>query len=46
MKMELTFDNDQTHLPSVRAFMDATLQQFPLPSETTEKLGTFIDAAV
>lgn len=46
MEMELTFDNDPTHLPSIRAFMNATLQQFPMPSETAEKLGTFIDAAV
>ncbi len=46
MQTELTFDNDQSHLPSIHAFMKATLQQFPLPSDTAEKLETFIIAAV
>jgi len=46
MQLKLTFGNDQIHLPSVRAFMNATLQQFPLPSEIAGKLETFTDAAV
>jgi anti-sigma regulatory factor (Ser/Thr protein kinase) len=46
MQLELTFGNNQIHLPSVRAFLTATLQQFPLETVTVEKLGTFINAAV
>ena len=33
MQPELKFGNHPIHLPSVRAFMKATLQQFPLPPE-------------
>ena len=46
MQLELTFGNDQVHLPSVRAFMNATLQELPLQSATVEQLGTFIETAV
>ncbi len=46
MQLELTFGNTPIHLPSVRAFLDATLQQLPLSSDTAAKLRTFIDAAV
>ncbi|QDU95156.1 GNAT family N-acetyltransferase [Lignipirellula cremea] len=46
MQLELTFGNDLIHLPSVRAFFKATMQQFPLPQETIGQLEKYIDAAV
>ncbi len=46
MQLELTFGNDQVHLPSVRAFLQATLRELPLQSDTVEKLGAFIEIAV
>lgn len=46
MKLELTFSNDRTHLPSVHGFLTATLAQFPLDVSAAEKLETFIEASV
>ena len=46
MQLELTFGNDQVHLPSVRAFLQATLRELPLQPDTLEKLGAFIETAV
>ena len=45
MQLELTFGNDQKHLPSVRAFLHATLGQLPLDSSVADRLEEFLATA-
>jgi anti-sigma regulatory factor (Ser/Thr protein kinase) len=45
MQLELTFGNDRNHLPSVCAFLHATLQQLPLEVSAAGKLEEFVAGA-
>ena len=42
MQLELTFGNDQKHLPSVCAFLHATLQQLPLETSVAGQIEEFV----
>ncbi len=42
MQLELTFGNDSKHLPSVCAFLHATLQQLPLETAVAGQLEEFV----
>jgi anti-sigma regulatory factor (Ser/Thr protein kinase)/GNAT superfamily N-acetyltransferase len=42
MQLELTLDNERKHLPSVTAFLHATLQQLPLETVVAAKLEEFV----
>ena len=42
MQLELTFGNDEKHLPSVCAFLHTTLQQLPLDASVADQLEEFV----
>src|SRR5262245_31359225 len=42
MQLELTFGNDEKHLPSVKAFLHATLEQLSLDSSIASQLEEFV----
>jgi anti-sigma regulatory factor (Ser/Thr protein kinase) len=46
MQLELTFSNDESHLPSVHAFLHATLGQLPLEPSPASSLERFVEEAV
>jgi anti-sigma regulatory factor (Ser/Thr protein kinase) len=45
MQLELTFGNDEKHLASVRAFLQATLRQLPLETNAADHLEDFLATA-
>src|SRR5262245_47332717 len=42
MQLELTFGNDEKHLPSVCAFLTATLKQLPLDTAVAAQIEQFV----
>jgi anti-sigma regulatory factor (Ser/Thr protein kinase) len=45
MQLELRFSNDKKHLPSVRAFLRATLEQLPIESSAAGTFEQFVEEA-
>jgi anti-sigma regulatory factor (Ser/Thr protein kinase) len=46
MHLKLSFGNEPRVIPSLQAFVDTTLLQFPLTDDGTEQLGQLVTAAV
>src|SRR5262245_32751758 len=42
MQLELTFGNDEKHLPSVGAFLHATLDELPLEAGVARQIEDFV----